>query len=1005
MAISMSKLRRIAKDRRKPLLWTIAVVCLYALLGFLFVPWLAERKLVELLQQRLALNASVEAIHFNPFTFTASIDLLDVQTADNTPVLSLQRLYLNVDPMRLFLLKIRVAEILVDTLQLHYNRYSAGDDTISRLAQQWQATAPADEAGEAANPPDAVATNGEDKDDELIRLQIGRVQYINGSIHYRDEVPATDFATTLGPLNIDIADISTLDTEEQGMKDLVLQIEQDATLRWNSSFDINPLQFSGRLALDNFSLTTPYRYFQDTLPFVLRDGRLALAFDYAFSLDDASGPRLEISNGSIEVSTLDAIEVGADTAFLERGTLKLEGASFQYPAMTTRASALRIDGLNLAVLRDAQGRLNLQNMLDNLNTNAEPAPADDAATPLQLSLDEFSLSNSTVKFTDQSTGTPATLGVQAQASLRSFTLDEGASLPFDARLTFESGGTLAAEGTLQLFPAVDVDAMLDLQGLALPVVQPYFDEFAQVTLQEGQLGFAARLRSNASETLSWTGDLTLDNLQLLDQQRDETLLSLQALRVDNVDFSLAANRLAISELILDALYSRVFIDENGLSNIRRALVPASSARADAESAAQESAAPAEAEGTAMAIELGRMKINDASSDFTDRSLPIVFDTKMHALNGEVSDFSSSSSAAMTVGLEGQVDEYGLVEITGSLNPLDITGQTEISLAFTNLDLPSMTPYVIKFAGREIAQGKADVALTYDIDDSALQASNSIVIRDIRLGSKVDYPGAMSLPLDLAIALLKNRDGVIDLNIPVTGNVNDPQFQLGPVIRQAIFNVLTNIVTAPFRLLGSLIGGDAEEIDDIRFRPGRSDLAPPEQEKLRKLLDALAQRPQLVLVIPAPFEIAADTLALQSAQVDERIDAQLAQDASEQQLSERRRAVLEALYEAAMLAPTLEELRIQFTTVPAAALQAGEDAPEPVFDGVAYSANLRDRLIAAESVAEPRLQELALARQAAVSEWMLANGEVAADRLRNAEVEAAPIEDNWLNAAFDVDVVQ
>jgi hypothetical protein len=1026
----MNKVTHFLKQRRRPLLWTGGILCLYALLGFLFVPWLAERQLVNTLQQRLGATATVDAIRFNPFTFTSSIESLNVQAADSSPLLSLERLYLNLQPLRLLLLKMRLEEITIESLQLHYTRYSETDDTVTRLAQQWAATAEPEE--------EAVDEEVVEDEDGLFSLEIGRFQYLNGSIDYRDEVPQTDFATTLGPLNIDVANISTGDTEEKGIKDLVMQIEQDAMLTWDSNFAVSPLQLVGHLALTNFSLTTPYRYLQDSLPFVLNDGRVTVDFDYDFSLDDA-GPHLEISNLGMQISALNAVQNGMQTAFLADGTVALENGSFLYPEMRAHAAALRIDGVKLAVQRDAQGVLNLQTMLNGPDsagavpppapaatataTPVSPQPTAGAPTPLQLTLDEFTIANTAVSFTDQTTQTPATLNIQVQAGLQNFTLVPETALPFNATLTLDSGGTLTTQGNVQLFPELNVDTRMDLADLALQPLQPYIDEFAQVTLESGALGLGAQLRTNSSELLSYQGDATLSNLQLDDQQRDEMLLRVDGLHADNIDFSLSGKRLDISEVILDAPYGRVLIDENGITNIGEAFTPAG---ADPENAAatevtDESSAgdavandvaePAETEASAddaapFAISLGRMQINNASSDFTDRSLPIVFDTKMMALNGEISGFSSTSSQAMDVNLEGQVDEYGLVEITGALNPMNITQQTKIELAFTNLNMPAMTPYVIKFAGREIAEGNIDVKLAYTIDDSALQASNSVTIRNMRLGARVDYPDAMDLPLDLAVALLKNRDGVIDLNVPITGNVNDPQFDFGPVIRQAIFNVLGNIVTAPFRFLGSLIGGDAEEIDNIRFRPGRSDLAPPEQEKLQKLLEALTQRPQLALVIPAPFEVEADTEALQISTVDARIEMQLAQDGSDAQLPERRLAVLEDLYTAAMLTPTLEELHVQFTPVPPAdAEQEEDDDAEPVFDALAYSANLRERLIAAEPISEQMLQTLAKARQTEVSTLLLASGMVAADRLQNEDAETAAIEDGWLSAMFDVGVIE
>ncbi|CAN0525023.1 unnamed protein product, partial [Scytosiphon promiscuus] len=183
-----------------------------------------------------------------------------------------------------------------------------------------------------------------------------------------------------------------------------------------------------------------------------------------------------------------------------------------------------------------------------------------------------------------------------------------------------------------------------------------------------------------------------------------------------------------------------------------------------------------------------------------------------------------------INLEGQVDEFGLVQIVSSVNPFDYAANSEIDVNFSNIDMPSMSPYVIKFAGREIAEGKVDVELIYSFLEGELDANNQVVLSALRLGERVEQPDAMDLPLDLAIALLKDGNGVIDLEVPITGNVNDPEFDFGPAIRRAISNILTNIVAAPFRLLSNLVGGgDEGALDQVRFQPGRADIAAPDRE--------------------------------------------------------------------------------------------------------------------------------------------------------------------------------
>lgn len=1005
----------------RKLLWTGAVLVLYALVGFFFLPWFAERQLTSLLQQRLAVDLQLDKLRFNPFTFTLAAEQIHLQSADG-PLLDVERLYLNLEPWRLLLLKVRVAEVAIDAPQLYFNRYGAADTTFSRLAQQWAATA-------AAQASAALAENRTaDTVAELFPLELAEFQSRNGSIQYRDTVPQTEFLTTLGPIDLSLTDLSLRASAVQGSKNLSVQLEQGATLTLNGDFSITPLHVSGHLDLAAFSLTTPYRYFQDRLPFDLRSGTLAAGLDYEFSLD-AAGPRLQLSKLAARISALDAVAAGSGEPLLSGGTLVLEDGRFGYPDKQAQAAALRISDLTLALQRNQQGVLNWLPLLADLRRMLAAArPEQASATPFQLRVDEATVATSRISFTDQALHNPARLTLQTTASLRNFTLAPDAVMPLTADLQSGAGGSITLQGELQLFPVRNFTAALEVANLTLQPAQPYLDEFAQIDIDGGELDLSARVQRGSDEAFSYQGSARLGNLQLGDRQRAETLLSLAALQVDSVAFSLGGRSLEISEVDIDNLFARVLIDANGETNFASALVSAQEPQAVAEPAeetadelaqepadeiAQEPAqAPtAEPARRPFAVSLGRLQINNASSDYTDRNLPFEFDTLMTGLNGAISGFSTQSNEPMALSLEGQVGAFGLVEISGALNPLDLARQTQIELDFSNLELPALSPYVIKFAGREIAEGRVDVELVYAVDNGELQASNSAVIRDIRLGKRVDYPGALSLPLDLAVALLKNSAGVIDIEVPVSGNVRDPQFDFGPVVRQAIANVLTSIVTAPFRLLAGLFGGAADEIDTIRFRPGRGDLAPPEREKLQKLLGALAQRPQLALTIPAPFAGAEDSLALQEATLEARIEAQLAADASEAPLLQKRQTALELLYTAAALAPTLAELQVQFTIGAEVAESSEtenretESSEEPVFDALAYSNHLRERLSAAEAVTDEQLQVLAKARQAAVADFLLAGGALAAERLELPAAAAVDMDDGWLSANFDVGVTE
>jgi len=377
----------------------------------------------------------------------------------------------------------------------------------------------------------------------------------------------------------------------------------------------------------------------------------------------------------------------------------------------------------------------------------------------------------------------------------------------------------------------------------------------------------------------------------------------------------------------------------------------------------------------------------------------VFNADIQNLSGSVEGLSSNSLEPTALNLEGQVDEFGLVQISGLVNPFNFTESSEVDVRFTNIDMPAMTPYVIKFAGREIREGSVDLGLIYNFEQGQLNANNQMVLKNLRLGERVDHPDAMDLPLDLALALLKHGNGVIDLEVPITGDVNDPSFDFGPAIRRTLSNVLTNIVAAPFRLLGSLVGaGGDNSLESIRFLPGRSDIAPPEQQILTQLGEALAQRPQLMLEVP-PLLAEEDTQALQASKVGQRIEAALeALSEDDRLLTERRRQVLETLYSAVPNAQALVEIQqLHQQQAPS----ASEDDPvQTQLDVVAYNAQLRQRLVQTETLSEQELNALASARANEVVTFMTETLGTSSSQIKTIDTARSDLdEDGWLTMEF------
>ena len=261
------------------------------------------------------------------------------------------------------------------------------------------------------------------------------------------------------------------------------------------------------------------------------------------------------------------------------------------------------------------------------------------------------------------------------------------------------------------------------------------------------------------------------------------------------------------------------------------------------------------------LNIGPVNIKNGTFDFEDKNLPISFKTKVTKLNGKISEIRNTKSSKTNLEVNGVVDKYGVAKITGIVNPNNIKFLTDINMKFQNIAMENFTPYTGKFIGRELKSGKLDLDLKYNIDQSNLDAKNNIVITKLELGNEVQSPDAVSLPLGIAISLLEDKNGVIDINLPISGNVDDPQFSIGSIIWKAFVNLITKAVTAPFSLLGAVFNFSEDEIKSVKFDSLESEITPIQKETLDKIAQILTAKQDIAIKLIASYDKDKETLAL------------------------------------------------------------------------------------------------------------------------------------------------
>jgi hypothetical protein len=355
------------------------------------------------------------------------------------------------------------------------------------------------------------------------------------------------------------------------------------------------------------------------------------------------------------------------------------------------------------------------------------------------------------------------------------------------------------------------------------------------------------------------------------------------LQLNGLRFTAAPQQLRIKEVVATGLYARVVVGGDRTLNVSRVIDP------NGTQAAAETTTTATLQQTKplpFDVAIDTVRILKGASNFTDLWIKPRFTVSLMDLEGTIKGLSSKDATRATVDLRGNVDRYAPAVIGGEINLLSASAYSDMKLDFRNIELTSITPYSGYFAGYQIRKGKLSVALTYRIQDRKLDARHHIVVDQLELGDKVDSPEATTLPVRLAVALLKDRNGVIDLQLPVTGSLDDPKFRLGPIIWKVFVNLIVKAATAPFSLIGSLFGGNDAQINQIVFEPGSAALTEMDTQRLVALSKGMTDRPGLQIEVPAAYAAQLDRPALQQAQLQLRLQALADKAAAEKPVAKK-----------------------------------------------------------------------------------------------------------------------
>jgi len=543
------------------------------------------------------------------------------------------------------------------------------------------------------------------------------------------------------------------------------------------------------------------------------------------------------------------------------GKVALSPSDVALDAHKATLGKLSVDDVAIALSRDASGTIDLLSMFSPLHDKPKPpSPHWDVEWP------EVDLAHSSVLWRDAAAPTPASITL---ADLHGEVV-HGKEGRLNATLKGMLGNTapIAVEGEFD--PAnTAIQAKLSLDRAPLSLVTPYMLGKSKLTLRGGTLSTQLAFTSSANKPWQLSGTSAVANFAILEPGVAEPLLGWQNLALDGLQINSKPLSVNVDRVRVDTPVIRLALDEKRNLNMTKAFAPKT---ADGAPAVPPTAAPAAtskpASQSTFVANVRTVAVRGGELDFADRSMTPNFATRIHDLAGTVAGISSDPAHHTIITLDGQVDSFGSAKVRGTLAPLAVTDDSVVLLSFQNIPISSLNPYSETFAGWRIDDGRLNVDLRYALKDKALDGQNKMVIQSIKLGEEVDRPGIKRLPLRLAIALLEDGDGRIDLDLPVSGRLDDPKFSYGHLVAQAIETVIVKVVSSPFRALAAAFGH--EGFDEIDFAAGRAGIAPPEREKLAKLATQMAKRPRLTVDLTGTYDPKVDLHSLARSRIDTAI---------------------------------------------------------------------------------------------------------------------------------------
>ena len=871
--------------KRKLALWMVGLLLFYTLLGFLILPPIIRAVAVKQLTKQLDREVSIRQVTLNPFALSTTVRGLLIKDKDGEPFVSWDEVYVNFQLSSFFGKPWVFREISVSRPFVRAQMNKDGTFNFSDLAAKF-----------------STNTTPAKTESRPLALRVDRLRIGGATAAVADFTPREPFHRTIGPLDITLDNFRT-DPDSKNPYAFTGTTDAGEGISWSGHFYLSPLRSQGELKLFNFTLNKYAPLYQDLAIFEIRSGSIALDVNYQFEWN-ATNRVVAVRDTAFALRDFKLGAPGDSNNIVELPLLNVTGASVDL--QNHRAT------VNSVLARDA--KLSLSRAKDNsINVVELSRPAEamtnapggilfllrsvtNAVAILLNSTNEWSATVGSVAFTNCALHLEDNVNSRpARLDLSNITLDAknisnvpGTNLTAALSLRWNTNGSIKTVTTASFMPPT-ADVQLDLDQLDLGTLDPYLEPKLNLYILGSKVGLHGKisLRTPRDELpqVTFHGDASLDDFHTVDGVMAEDLVKWDSIGFHDIDANLNPQTVRIREIDVDGAYARLVIETNKTINLLNALrltntnAPATNevnianskpAREDARPATATAISTAATNSTLPQIFIGAIVITNTGVSFADRSIQPGVNLNINSVNGSIAGLSTEQLQHADIALNAMIDGVGPASITGTINPFSGTQTNDIKVSVKDMDLTPASPYSGRFAGYRIAEGKLNLDLVYQLIGTKLSSKNVITLDRFTFGEKVESPEATHLPVRLGVAILKDREGKIVLDVPIDGDLSKPDFHVSKVVWRAVENILVKVATSPFSLLGALFGGGGEELGYQEFAAGSAALTADDTKKLDSLVKGLDARPALGLEISGSIDPDGDREGLQRAALDREI---------------------------------------------------------------------------------------------------------------------------------------